>query len=425
MRVRLKPEDPGLREAGRDGSLWRNRDFMALWSGQLVSTVGTRITAVAYPLLVLALTHSPLRAGLVGFAQTLPVVMLSLPAGALVDRFDRKIVMLACEAGRALAVGSIPIALALGRLEFVQIVVVALIEGSLLAFFVVAEGAALPHVVAKEELPAAMAQNEARIQGASLVGRPLGGLLFELSRAAPFAADAISYVASFLALLLLRSRLQDDHARHDRRALLREIREGAGWIWRDPFMRTVVGLAATANFLFASLSLALIVRARGLGASPSLIGLMFAFYGVGGIIGAIAAPRAVGILRRSSVLVIAMWFWSCGTALMVVAPTVIALGLIAAAMTAVNAPFNVVVGNYKYAIVPDWLMGRFHSVTFIVAFGAMPVAWLATGALLDAIGARWTLALLAAGALIVAAAATVTPTLRSVPDASQVANKRW
>lgn len=414
----MKSEDRRLREARHDRSLWRNREFMALWSGQLVSTVGTRITAVGYPLLVLALTHSPLRAGLVGFAQTLPLVALSLPAGALVDRFDRKIVMLTCEAGRALALGSIPVALALGRLEFVQIVVVALIEGSLLAFFGVAEGAALPHVVKKEQLSAAMAQNEARIQGASVVGRPLGGVLFELSRAAPFAADAISYLASFVTLLLLRSPLKEDDASQERRSLLREIREGTSWIWHDRFMRTVVVLAATANFLFASLSLALIVRARGLGASPALIGLMFAFYGIGGIIGAIAAPRAVGVLRRSSVLIIAMWFWSCGTALMVVAPTTITLGIIAGAMTAVNAPFNVVVGNYKYAIVPDRLMGRFHSVTFIVAFGAMPVAWLATGALLGALGARWTLALLAAGALSVAAAATITPTLRSVPDSS-------
>jgi MFS family permease len=88
---------------------------MVLWSGQVISTIGTRITSIAYPLLVLALTHSPVRAGLVGFAQTLPFLLFYLPAGALVDRWNRKRVMLVADAGRMLALGSVAIALAVGR----------------------------------------------------------------------------------------------------------------------------------------------------------------------------------------------------------------------------------------------------------------------------------------------------------------------
>jgi MFS family permease len=85
--------------------LWRNRDFMLLWSGQVVSTVGMRVTTLAYPLLVLALTGSPFQAGLVGFAQTLPFLVLYLPAGALVDRWDRKRVMLAADGVRVVLLG--------------------------------------------------------------------------------------------------------------------------------------------------------------------------------------------------------------------------------------------------------------------------------------------------------------------------------
>jgi DNA-binding transcriptional ArsR family regulator len=81
--------------------LWRNRDFLLLWSGQTISTLGTRISGLAYPLLVLAVTGSPAQAGLVGFAQTLPYLVWFLPAGALVDRWDRKRVMLVADAGRA------------------------------------------------------------------------------------------------------------------------------------------------------------------------------------------------------------------------------------------------------------------------------------------------------------------------------------
>src|SRR4051794_30753186 len=112
---RLRGQSPHRLQAAlpsqRRSSLWRNRDFILLWSGQVVSTIGTRVTSVAYPLLVLAQTHSPAKAGLVGFAQSLPYMLFYLPAGALVDRWNRKRVMLVSDAGRALALGSLAIAL--------------------------------------------------------------------------------------------------------------------------------------------------------------------------------------------------------------------------------------------------------------------------------------------------------------------------
>src|SRR5918912_691415 len=105
--------------------LRRNRDFLLLWSGQAISELGTRTAWIAYPLLVLALTGSPAKAGIVGFANRFPLVVFSLPAGALVDRWERKRIMLVCDAGRAVGVGSIALSLALGRLAFAQIVLVA------------------------------------------------------------------------------------------------------------------------------------------------------------------------------------------------------------------------------------------------------------------------------------------------------------
>jgi MFS family permease len=91
---------------------------MVLWSSQVVSTVGTRVSSIAFPLLVLAVTHSPAGAGVVGFAQTLPFLLLYLPAGAFIDRWDRKRTMLACDAGRAGALGSIAITVAAGWLRW-------------------------------------------------------------------------------------------------------------------------------------------------------------------------------------------------------------------------------------------------------------------------------------------------------------------
>src|SRR5919202_3578730 len=111
--------------------LRRNRDFRLLWSGLAVSILGSRMSATAYPLLVLSLTHSPRDAGLVGFCATLPYLLVQLPAGAIVDRVNRKRLMIACDIGRALALASLVVALAAGVLSLAQVIVVSLLQGSL------------------------------------------------------------------------------------------------------------------------------------------------------------------------------------------------------------------------------------------------------------------------------------------------------
>src|SRR5581483_10624731 len=198
---------------GRSGNLSRplrkNRDFNILWSGQLVSTIGSEVSGLAFPLLVLALTHSPARAGIVGFANALPNIFFYLPAGALVDRWNRKRIMLAADAARAVALGTIAVSLWAHELTFVQIVLVAFVEGSFGVFFRVSESAALPQVVPREQLPQAIAQNQARQQGAGVVSQPLGGFVFAVGRSVPFVFDALSYAASFVSLLFVRPAFQE------------------------------------------------------------------------------------------------------------------------------------------------------------------------------------------------------------------------
>src|ERR1700694_5205805 len=115
--------------------LWRNRDYMLLWSGQMVSSIGTRVSMLAFPLLVLAITHSPAQAGLIAALRGLPYALFILPAGALIDRWDRKRVMILSDTGRALALGSIPVAIVLGHLTIIQLAIVSLVEGTLVSFF--------------------------------------------------------------------------------------------------------------------------------------------------------------------------------------------------------------------------------------------------------------------------------------------------
>src|SRR5262249_26294928 len=127
-------------------SLWRNRDYLLLWGGQAVSSIGGEASNLAFPLLILALTHSPAQAGFVSALRSLAYLLLGLPAGALIDRWDRKRTMILCDVGRALVLGSIPLALVFGRLSMAQIYLVSLVEGALYVFFSLAETAALPRV---------------------------------------------------------------------------------------------------------------------------------------------------------------------------------------------------------------------------------------------------------------------------------------
>lgn len=168
---RAAPETPAIAGAA---PLWRNRAYLLLWSGQAVSSVGTEVTQLALPLLILSLTHSPALAGVAGALRSLAYLLLGLPAGALIDRWNRKRTMIMCDGGRALVLGSIPLALALGRLTMTQIYLVTLIEGTLFVFFSLAESAALPQVVDKAQLPAATAQNEVTGGVVTLIGPALG-----------------------------------------------------------------------------------------------------------------------------------------------------------------------------------------------------------------------------------------------------------
>src|SRR2546423_7819869 len=195
----MKPEQPK--------PLWLNLDYMLLWSGQLVSNVGTQVSTLAFPLLILALTNSPAQAGFAGALRALPYVIFSLPAGALIDRWDRKRVMILCDAGRAIAMGSIPVAVVLNSLTIWQIYAVAFIEGTMFVFFNIAEVAALPRVVPKSQIPDATAQNQAAFGVSGIAGPSIGTFLYQaLGAMAPVLADADSYAVSVDFLSLIQTR---------------------------------------------------------------------------------------------------------------------------------------------------------------------------------------------------------------------------
>ena len=394
--------------------LHRNRDFLLLWSGQVVSALGSAVSSVAFPLLVLALTGSPARAGLVGFAGTLPFLLFQLPAGGLVDRWDRKRTMIVCDALRAVALGSIAVAYAAGVLTIVQVAVVAFAEGTLFVLFTLAERTALPQVVEPEQLPAALAQNEARTRGATLAGNPLGGILFGLGHAVPFAADAVSYLVSVVSLFFVRSDFQEERSRSTT-PFHEEIAEGLVWLWRQPFLRAAALLVAGSNFIFQALVLTLIVLAQAHGASSALVGVLLGLMGAGGLLGAFFAPWVNRRIPAKAVVIGANWVWAALLPLVAFAPWPLAMGVIAGGMAFVGPAWNVVISHYSLTLTPDRLRGRVGGVQGLVAWGPIPLGSLVGGLLLQWLGGVTTTLALAAAMLAIAVAASVSPAVRHAP----------
>ena len=394
--------------------LARNRDFRLLWLGQALSTFGSRTAWVAYPLLVLSLTDSAAKAGVVAFASWSPVFLFGLVAGAVVDRVARKRLMVACDCGRALAVASIPAALAVGALTFPQIVAVAFVERTLATFFDPAETGAIRNLVPEKQLGEAIARNESREYAAFLLGPPVGGALFTVGRALPFVVDAISYVASAISLLFIRRPLQQEYDRERSRLLLGGIGDGVRHMWRQPFLRTTAFVTGGANFVTNGVGLAaIVVAAQTLGASGGEIGLMLTLAGFGGLAGSLAAPRLQTRLSPRQVIAAGTYTWTALIPAMVFAPNAYVLGVVLGLALATAPPWNAVVGAYRIALTPDGLQGRVQSATSLLAQGAIAFGNLAAGLLLDAVGRSATFAVFALTMALVGSVGTLAPAARA------------
>jgi predicted MFS family arabinose efflux permease len=391
--------------------LWRNRDYLLLWGGQTVSSVGSSASELALPLLILSVTHSPAQAGFAGALRSLAYLLLGLPAGALIDRWNRKRAMILCDAGRALALGSIPLALALHHLTMAQIYLVSLVEGTLFVFFGLAESAALPRVVAKEQLPAATALNEATSGIVTLIGPSLGGALFGVTQALPFLADAISYSASVLSLFCIRLPFQEDRPRQAQ-SLRADIIEGLAWIWREPVIRAFSLLHSGVVFSYGGMMLLVLVMAERQHAAPFAIGLMFGIGGIGGILGALLGGQAHKRLRLGQIMVSAFWVFAFLWLLYALTPSLLALGAILAAFWVVDEIYDVAQISYRLALIPDALRGRVNGVFRLLFFSCEALSMALTGLLLQQVGILATILCFEGVLILLAIAATCNRALR-------------
>ena len=398
--------------------LWRNRDFVLLESGQLLSSIGTSLTTIAYPLLTLAVTNSAAKAGLVTFARLAPFALFSIPAGVAADRWRRRRQMIAADAVRVVAMGVFAAVLLAGDVSFWAIVVVAFVEGTAATVFIAADPGALRAVVPPTQLPAATGAREARRSIVRISGPPLGGALYGLSRAVPFAVNAASYLFSTISLLLMRTPFEEQRER-DATSLRVQLVEGFRYMWDHAFLRTTAFVYGAGNLLTSAMFLLIVVIGEDEGLSPGAIGALTAVVGAGTLVGSLASPLFRRALSVRMILLLELWTWLAAWAY-VIWPRAYVLALWGL-LFGVAAPVtdSVVVG-YRLAITPHRLIGRVESVRTTISLVAGPLGPLGAGLLVQATNARTTVAVVAAGGLGLALWATFSPSIRAAPTLADI-----
>ncbi|MER5862295.1 MFS transporter [Kitasatospora sp. NPDC002040] len=386
--------------------LRRNWRYQALWSGSAASMLGTMVADTAYPLLLLALTGSPLIAGAFGAVQFTASLLFGLHGGALADRRDRRRILIAADTVRVLATGSVPVALWLDVFSVWQALLVAAVIGATIAYAGPVRTLAVRSLVPAPQLRQALTQDEVRINGAALLGPPLAGLLLGLGRAVPFLGTALASVYSLATACLVRfdgrpGGAADGSGPGDSAREEGGVLAGLRYLWRSAVMRSIVGVVALINLTGAATLLPVVVLLRDGGTSTTGTGLVLAGEAVGGLLGALLVRPLHRRLRPGVLLLLASW----AMVPLVLAPSLLsgptAFFLVLLVGSLGVPALRVMVDLLIFRQVADHLRGRVIAATMTLFVLGMPLGSFVSGLLLDHLRPA-TVLQLAAGCLALA-----------------------
>lgn len=357
-----------------------SRDFWTFWAGQAISNLGSSFTSVALPLLVYRLTGSAVNLALTSAAVFLPYLLFGLIIGAMVDRTDRKRLMIRVSVAQALVIASIPALSAAGHLSLAWIYAMAFIESTLGIFFSSAEFAAIPSLVPQQDLVGANGRIQASYQAVSIIGPLLAGLLaavMPIERVLFF--DAASFIVSAVSLARIRGSFNAVERRVPT-SLRRDVVEGLRYVLSNPVLRMISLMMALVNFVEATVGAQLVLFAKQhLAASNTEVGAFFSAGSVGVIVLALAAGP---LRRRYSFSRVAL------TALSLSGICIVALSragwypfdlVLWALYSGLGILFNINTGSLRQAIVPNHMLGRVMSIAGVLAWSAIPVGTLLGG----------------------------------------------
>ena len=365
----------------------RNRNFQYLWAGQTVSAIGDQMTGLALPVLAVTMLHATeWQVGMMNAAGMSMFLLIGLPAGAWVDRWLKRRVMILADVVRMLVVLSVPLAWWAGILSMTYLIAGAAVISAANVFFDVAYQSVLPIMLPKEHMAKANSALETTKQTSMLVGPAVIGFLLTIVKAPLLMlADAVSFLVSLISV----SRIKMDEsqiAKKDRGRLRDEILEGVKFVTKHPIIGRITASTATFNFFTSGVhTLVPILVLRNMNVSPALYGLVFTAAAGAGLIGAITAAKigerigqgntVIGALALSAVA-------AFGFPIAAIIGDVSALPIVIAAealMAFSGLVYNITQVSARQALCPEQLLGRMNASIRFFVWGVMPISALLAG----------------------------------------------
>ena len=374
-------------------SLWRQGDFMKLWTGQTISQFGDEITGLAIPLLATFTLHAgPLEFGILGVVRFLPWILFTLPAGVWVDRMRRRPILIGADLARAALLTSIPLAFVGGWLTLIQVYVVSFLAGLFEVFFDVAYQSYLPNIVERDELVEGNSKLELSRAASQVAGPTVAGFLIQAIQA-PLAIlfDAASYLAAAFFVGIIRREEAGpephDPATGERPTMWQEARAGVGYVFSNRYLRSIAATTGTAN-LFSNMSGAVLIlyltNQDALFLTPGAIGIIFALGNLGVILGALTGGRLAKALGIGPTIIVSAAISGLATFAVPLAPqddpfwVLVVGGLIVGFGVVV---YNVNQVGLRQAITPDRMLGRMNATMRLIVWGTIPIGALIGGVL--------------------------------------------
>jgi MFS family permease len=376
--------------------LLRHGDYRRLWGAQTVSQFGSQISQLALPLVaVIGIGASTFSVALLWMFELLPFLLFALPAGVWVDRLPRRPILIAADLGRAAALGSVPLVAAFSDVSIWQLYAVGFATGLGTVFFDVAYQSYLPTLIEAGDLVEGNAKLELSRSAAQVAGPGIGGILIQwIGAAFAVAVDAVSFVWSAILLARIRA-LEPEPEPTPERNMLREIREGLGYLLGDPRWRAI-----TANIFVFNLGtgitgpLFLVYGVRGLGLSPGQLGLVFTLGNLGWVAGAIVGPRFTRrygagrmLVAGSAIAGAPLFLWPLAPHDLAILFTATSWALVAFGIVLFNIPG---ISLYQ-TLVPARILGRMNASRRWIVWGVTPLGNVLGGALAAVIGIKPTM----------------------------------
>ncbi len=402
----------------------REPSYLRFRAARSVSVLGSQMSGVAYPLLVLHLGGSAVQAGAISSCWLVSRAAARLHAGQLADRLDRRWLMIGADVVRLMAVGTIPLAAASGHLSYPQLVLVAVVEGAATAAFDPAAMAVIRDLVPPAGLSRALSQGQGVAAAASLIGPALGGLSYGLNPVLPFLADASSYGMSAALLLAVRVRPRTQAGLGAASAASQpgsggkaavtagqdadqRLTAGLRWLWSKPAIMRVLFFAAVINLVAAAVQVAVVVVLRERGTAPDVIGAVMAGLGAGALAGALLSRRIMERLDPPRLCLVVGAVWVAGFTAFALVSSPWVFGPVLAVMFSLAPAAGITLSTITLGQAPRDMIGRIATAEQLVTTSLVTAGPILAGLLLQALGVSRMWLLLGACCLLAAVTAVL------------------